>query len=117
MLLAERVHNLATEKEELAEALKTRQEADKELRTEMASMRTELAAKCAALDDVSVEGLGKGVHTENKGQNEGAKEYTGQACEGLNPLKDAPLQLFSSHNVICVLCVVSLITLHALSRT
>jgi chromosome segregation ATPase len=54
LLLAERVHNLATEKEELAEALETRQEADKELRTEMASMRTELAAKCAALDDVSV---------------------------------------------------------------
>ena len=54
LLLAERVHNLATEKEELAEALETRQEADKQLRTEMASMRTELTAKCAALDDVSV---------------------------------------------------------------
>ncbi len=53
LLLAERVHNLATEKEELAEALETKQEADKELRNEMASMRTELEAKCAALDDVN----------------------------------------------------------------
>ena len=54
LLLVERVNNLATEKEELAEALETKQEADKELRNEMASIRTELAAKCAALDDVSV---------------------------------------------------------------
>jgi hypothetical protein len=54
LLLAERVHNLATEKEEFAEALETIQEADKQLRNDMASMRTELADKCAALDDVTV---------------------------------------------------------------
>jgi hypothetical protein len=54
LLLAERVHNLGSENEALAETLETKQEADKELRKKMESTRTELAAKCAALDEVNV---------------------------------------------------------------
>jgi hypothetical protein len=54
LLLVERVHNLATENEELSETLETKEQAGNELRKEMESMRTDLAAKCAALDEVNV---------------------------------------------------------------
>jgi hypothetical protein len=129
LLLAERVHNLATENEEMAEALETKEEADKELRNEIASLRTELAAKCAGLDDVSVrfsnwKASEREFTRKTKAKIKALRNTRDKLMKVThNPLNDFTRKVFSSHivfsshNVICFLCAVSLITLHGLSRT